>query len=213
MATVARGICLILIAGHGMRLWQCASRLDILRCVLLTIGLIDDRLWIVVALFETVMTCADLMEDAHSRISQVLNTFGFAVIMAGAVFLYWHDDDKGYWSLIAATICSLVLGESLWNFIMCEDDRRLLLRLGLAWALPAAALAANLVSDSGIPSRARPLRRALVKHCRFLEVPSDDVEDLALLVPGAYTDRRGLHRPAGREDVSPVVAAECRVQS
>ncbi len=230
MATVARGLCLVLIAGHVVRLWQRGTRVDTLRCVLIAVGLIGDRLWVVIVLSETTMTCADVMREARPKLARIafmldfvllaggaaflsrhdtesghvlllaalvgalVDMFqetrprlarsavvsGFVLLAAGAVFIARHDAESGHVVLLAALAGALVLGLLVRQIVTRWDGPRLAWRLALAWTVPGLALAANLVSDEGIPAKARPLRQSLVKHCRFREVPIDDVERLAV---------------------------------
>jgi hypothetical protein len=57
--------------------------------------------------------------------------------------------------------------------------RRLALRFAACWAVPLAALVANVTPD--VQNRAgHALREVLVRRCRFAEVPMDDLERLAV---------------------------------
>ena len=83
--------------------------------------------------------------------------------------------------------------------------------LALAWAVPAAALCAAAIPLDGALARSAFVR-GLISRCRFVAVPADDVERLALWCR-EHTPRVGaVHRAARPQDVPPLVAAKPGVQ-
>jgi hypothetical protein len=98
----------------------------------------------------------------------------FAIVW-GCVFLAKHDTEQGQWSLLTALIlatASLLLARRprlVWT------RRRLAIAMLVAWCVPIAAMAASTV---GKPSSR--LVQALATRCRFVAIPTDDIERLAV---------------------------------
>ncbi len=59
MATVARGLCVVLVAGRVQALWERGDRIGRLRAVLIGVGLVGDWMLVVATAFEVAMTLRD----------------------------------------------------------------------------------------------------------------------------------------------------------
>jgi hypothetical protein len=176
MATVARGLCLVLVAGHLQRLWLRGSTTDRLRAVLIGVGLTGDWSLVVVSLFEVTMSAAGRV----SRVASYSLVLGFVVFACGISFLSRHDTESGHVPLIAATVATLALA-SVWRRRSWESSgRRVAFGVAVAWAVPVATMVANVVPEKELGHTLRGVRDALVRRCRFAEVPVDDVERLAV---------------------------------
>jgi len=202
MATVARGLCLVLVAGHVHRLWDRRTPVDGLRAVLIAVGLTGDWTLVVATLFEGTMAAADLARARQIRAAAWLPSAGFAVLAAGLVFLSRHDTASGHVPMLAATAAAL--GLSRFATAAPWSGRRVAYRLAACWAVPVAALGAGLIPD-GSPAPLRGVRQALVRRCRFAAVPVDDLERLALWCRG--------HMPADARFVAPPGAKSFRLWS
>jgi len=191
MATVARGIALVLVAGRLMALWQRDTWLGRQRAILITVGFIGDWLLVVVTLSELAVS---IVEAIRSRIRwfQSWNFVDGGVLLAmialGLDFLGHHDTEYGHIPLLAALGAGMAVGilrrrvrsESLsrsWR--MDWNALRLGGALALAWSVPLAALLAAGISSNHPWSR-HSLVTSLLNRCRFIAVPVDDVERLAL---------------------------------
>ena len=138
LATVARGLALVLIAGRLVELWSQGGWFSRTRAVLIAVALAGDWMFVVVTLAELGATLA---ERAGKRTSQL----AYAGLLAwGLLFLSRHDTESGHWPLL------LVLGAGLCiRFIRWPDSRAdknhrgVWLRpsmLAVVWALPVLAL-------------------------------------------------------------------------
>jgi len=180
MATVARGLCLVLVAGHVVRLWRRETAGDRLRAVLIAVGLAGDRMLVVVSLFEATMVAFDAARRRQMTVAPAVRIAGFGVLAAGVVFLSRHDTESGHVPVAAAAAATFALNPLVQRRSWAWSRRRAAFRLAAAWAVPVAALGANLIPDEGLTPRAKALRQTLVRRCRFAEVPVDDVERLAV---------------------------------
>jgi hypothetical protein len=191
MATVARGLCLVLVAGHVQGLWLRGAMTDRLRAVLIGVGLAGDWSLVVVTVFEVTMRAAEWVVRA-TTFGRVL---GFVVLAGGVWFLSRHDTESGHVPLIVATVATPALApvcrRSSWEW----SGPRAAFRLAAAWAVPVAAMVANVVPEKELGRTMRSVREALVRRCRFAEVPVDDVERLAVWCRG--------HTPADARFIGP----------
>ena len=182
LATVARGLSLVLVAGHVQNLWNRGTAQGRTRAGLIATGLIGDWSLVVVTLFECVMTLNDRLEPRlHHRLTLLGRCCGLSVFGGGLFFLARHDTESGHLGLLVISLVTSAFGGRIASRLSKRGGRRTAMRMGIAWMLPLIALAANLVpepwlSDSG----AGAIRLALVKRCRFAEVPVDEVERLAV---------------------------------
>lgn len=180
LATTARGLCLVLVAGHVRRLWQRETTVHRLRAVLIGVGLVGDWMMVVATLFEATMSVWDQASSRFEARRRWLGPLaGAGVLATGIGFLARHDTASGHLPMLAATLGVLVLARSLGNRPWPWSTGRVVFRLSASWLVPIAALGACAVSETSLTS-GRHLRQALVRRCRFTEVPVDDVERLGL---------------------------------
>ncbi|RUL89218.1 DUF6798 domain-containing protein [Tautonia sociabilis] len=175
MATIARGICLVVISGRVLRLGQAGGRPGTLRAILLAAGLGSDGSMVVAVLAELAWTLGERLRSAR------LGAFaGAPVLAAGLAYLFRHDPDGGHLPLLAGIVLGIVLerARSRWTFPGWTLGRAVRLS-ALAFAVPALAMIAAIAPPSG-PGWLRSAREALISRCRFGESPIDDVERLAL---------------------------------
>jgi hypothetical protein len=191
MATTSRGIALVLVAGRLLALWQRGTSLGRMRAILLTVGFIGDWLLVVVALAELAVSIA---EATRSRIAGVdslrfIDGAVWLVMLAvGLNFLGHHDTEYGHFSLLWALGAGLLveilrhrsqrnpssrIGRMEWT------APRIAGALALAWFVPLAALLAAAIPWNHPWSR-HSVVTTLLNRCRFIQVPVDDVERLAL---------------------------------
>ncbi|HWE36284.1 MAG TPA: DUF6798 domain-containing protein [Isosphaeraceae bacterium] len=173
MATVARGLALVAIAGRVDRLWRRGDPTCRIRAALLAAGLVGDRALIVATAVELVMAAGAAWP------------IGLGVLGAGLGYLARHDTESGHWALmgglvVAAVVTVFDLGRvGPTRFRGRTRGTRLTFALVGAWVVPALALI-----GCGLPvggsGPARVAVGALVARCRFAEVPIDDGERLAV---------------------------------
>ncbi len=173
MATLARGLCLVAIAGRVVMLWRRGGFLDRGRAALIAAGLAGDWALVVASAVEATLAAADAL-GVSGRARWAVAA---VVVGLGLGFLARHDTEAGQVGLIAA-LAALALGTRIARVRpMAWNRRRLAWAIGAAWAVPAAALVVPLaMADPG--SHAWSL--ALVGRCRFAEVSTDDLERLGV---------------------------------
>jgi hypothetical protein len=190
MATVARGIALMLIAERLVRLWRAGGWLGRLRAILLAVSFTGDWLLVVVTLAELAVSATQairlrLLTGESGRVVDAAVLF--VMLALGLNFLARHDTEYGNRSLVMA--CGLGLVTELVNRWRRQVrpgtgdlnwmPARLRAACAFAWALPLASLVAAAAPREGPLSR-HPLITGLIGRCRFTEVPADDVERLAV---------------------------------
>ena len=181
LATVARGLSLVFVAGHIMRLWNRGDAQGRTRAALIGTGLTGDWSLVVVTLFECIMWFIDRHAARFPSWRKVGGWCGAGFLACGLWFLAKHDTESGHIPLLAVSFISIAFGGWFAGRLRLHGTRQLALRTILCWIVPAASCAANLIPEGTLHGRAsRSLRLALVKHCRFAEIPVDDVERLAL---------------------------------
>jgi hypothetical protein len=194
MATVARGLALVAIAGRVDRLWRRSDPTGRARAALLAAGLVGDRALLVATVVELVMAAGAAWP------------IGLGILGVGMGYLARHDTESGHWPLLgglAVAALSVILSARMHDATRqlhrprpraagVDIDRSLVtvmqgvaarrrrpsLALAAAWIVPALALIASWLPSGG----SGPLRTAavaLVARCRFAEVPIDDGERLA----------------------------------
>jgi hypothetical protein len=190
MATLARGLALILIAGRVARLWERGGRLGRFRAGLIVVALAGDWTFVVVTVAELVASISwDRMPilSSRDRRLRILDSRGrrvgavaYAACLAyGVYFLSRHDTESGHWPIL------LVLAAGLVVLVLAKRHRAHRIRLklehslALAWTVPSLALFAGLIPTDHWLGRA-PLVHGLITRCRFTAVPIDDIERLAL---------------------------------
>ena len=195
MATVARGIALVFVAGRLVALWRQGDWLGRLRAILIAVAFTGDWLLVVVTLAELAVSAAEAIRTslALGAIAGGSSTRPScsAMLALGLNFLAHHDTEYGHIPLLAALGAGLAdrivgtAGEatrssrSRWA---AGPGRRARLRGGTRprpgpsrwrrcwrrrcrWIMPLAR---------------HPLVRGLISRCRFAAVPADDIERLAL---------------------------------
>ncbi len=104
MATMARGIALVFVAGRLVALWRRGDWLGRLRAVLLTVGFVGDWLLVVVALAELAVSAAESIRPrlpwcASWRFVEPLVLM--TMLALGLNFLGHHDTEYGNRTLLA----------------------------------------------------------------------------------------------------------------
>jgi hypothetical protein len=192
MATVVRGIALVLLAGRLVLLWRSGGWLGKMRAILLVIGLTGDWLLVVVTLSELAVSATQAVRTRLFPMDswrQVDTAVLFGMLASGLNFLGHHDTEYGHIPLLAACVSGALFGlldrwprlvaSTGWPVRRPPARLRVRAALILAWAVPLLSLFANAVPLDRAASR-HPLVRNLVGRCRFIAVPADDVERLAL---------------------------------
>jgi len=192
MATLTRGIALVMLAGRLVILWRSGGWLGRMRAILLAVALTGDWLLVVVTLAELAVSAtqeirACLFPSESWRFVDAAVLFGMLAL--GLNFLAHHDTEYGHIPLLAASASGLLIGlmdrwrrsvrSGGWQLTLSQARLRVGGAFALAWAVPLASLLANAVPLDSAASH-HPLVRSLIGRCRFMAVPADDVERLAL---------------------------------
>jgi hypothetical protein len=182
LATVLRGVALLLVAPSFARLWTTRGPWERLRVAALACGLGFDQALLVVVAAEL---AARAWLHASVRWARVV---WLIVILCGLVHLSAHDP-QGSGGVLAAVLAVVGAGERvirragiLWN------ARRRALVIASSWAVPALALCGGLAAIGA--GETPEWARSAVERCRFFETPFDDMERL-----GAWA-RRNLPEDA-----------------
>ena len=179
MATLARGLCLILLAGHCQTLWSRGETLSRLRVLWLATGLLNDWSLVVVTVSETCFVFADICP--RPRLARRSLGFGLLAFACGLVHLGRNDTESGHLALIAVTLAGVVV----FRFPTSQPAAITLNRgrqvrwLAACWLIPLAALIANLTDVPSDVANTSKVKDWLIKRCRFAAVPNDDMERLA----------------------------------
>jgi hypothetical protein len=173
MATLARGLALVAVSGRVVSLWDQGDLVSRGRAVLIGVGLGGD--WSLV-----VATAVDLgmwVIESLGFSPRSSRWIGLVILVSGLVFLARHDTESGHLALVGGLFV-LVFGTLLIRWRKLEwSPRRVRLAISLSWAVPLASLVVGLVvKDPGGSSWSA----SLVERCRFAEVPTDDLERLAV---------------------------------
>jgi hypothetical protein len=190
MATLARGIALVFVAGRLTALWREGGWLERLRAILIAVAFVGDWLLVVVTLVELSVAATGLMRALCPwfRNCRIIDFLAFATMLAlGTNFLMHHDTEYGHIPLLAAVGLGLLLGLSgilkkhaqVFTKQWVWTPARVRIVTTLAWCLPLASLVAAAVPADHVLAR-HPLVRGLIARCRFAEVPADDIERLGL---------------------------------
>lgn len=191
MATLARGIALVLVAGRIVEHWREGTLLSRVRAATLTAGFLGDWLLIVSSGAELAATIAAWIAARASddSIWSRLPGLSFAAAIAyGWFFLSRHDTESGHVPLLLA-IAAGVLSVSgivrhrfarvILDRFAASERRRLRALIAAAWLTPALALFAGWI-PADHPASRHPIVRSLIDRCRFCPSPLDDVERLAV---------------------------------
>lgn len=185
MATVARGLALVLIAGRVGRLWSRDTWLSRARCVVLATGLAGDWMLVVATVVELGSTLGAILSVARPRLRGALPWAIFGGCLAwGLDFLSRHDTDSGHRTVLMALAGWIALERIRRRIASHRPEGMTSHRFEraafvLAWTVPVLALLAASIPVGSTPGRSA-LIRGLVARCRFAGVPIDDVERLSL---------------------------------
>jgi hypothetical protein len=179
MATVARGLALVLLAGRLKALWERGDGPGQARVVLLVVGLAGDWSLVIATQVELAATFGRRLGGARWESVSSLAALGW-----GLVYLSRHDTESGHIRLLLAlgglTLGRLVVRLSRLDLTALDwHPRRLSRLLTLAWAVPLAALVVPVLPWAET-ERGRPVAEWLLSRCRFVARPRDDIERLAV---------------------------------
>ncbi len=116
MATLARGITLVFVAGRITALWRTGGLKERLRAILIAVALTGDWLMVVVTLAELSVAAAGATRAYCSwcREYRFIDLLAWSTMLAlGVNFLMHHDTEYGHIPLMAALGMGLLLG--LWG--------------------------------------------------------------------------------------------------
>lgn len=174
MATLARGLCLVIGSGRILSLWREGGLNGRLRAVSWVVGVTGDWAMVAALVIDLAGAAARrLFPDERSR-----RAFLFAAA-AGCVYaLMRHDTQQRAFPLAGALVAMVALHGLRVRWIWPITGRRLLRWSVAAWLVP---IAAAVVPHLRLDPRSAPgrLGQAIVEHCRFGETPTDDLERLA----------------------------------
>ncbi len=176
MATVVRGLCLILIAPVLLEYWRSGDPTRQARAVLLASGLVGDAAFVVGTLVEF---AAALGERRSSRWGAWA---GAGMLGLGLWYLYRHDPEQGERPLILGLLGLAfvrLLIANVWREPPAWTLSRQFRLVAYAWVVPLLAFAWPLGWESQ-PEWLEQVGSKLAAHCRFREYPRDDAERLAL---------------------------------
>ena len=193
MATFARGLALILAAGHVVALWERGGWSNRLRAVLIPLGLTGDWLFVVVVAAELGAVVLERVGErfrlgARPALPILLQAAHLAILGCGCLYMSRHDTERGNQPLLAAVTVWLVVSAIVarrrqsgrsgsWSWTW--TPRRLRLAMAAAWAVPLAGLVAGMIPVDHALGRSAVVR-GLVERCRFTASPTNDMEALAL---------------------------------
>jgi hypothetical protein len=176
MATLARGLMLIVLAGRIEHLVRERSIVSWCRAALLTLGVTSD--WPLI-----VATATELSYTLVSRFAPGLALgAGASVLGSGIALTVRHDTHAGFTTLTLGLLLGLVMHCVVRCFASsrCRFSLGRLCRLsGCAWIVPVTIGILPL-----FPCAREAIGEArwdaLVRHCRFSETPTGDFERMAL---------------------------------
>jgi hypothetical protein len=190
MATVARGLALVLVSGRIVGLWRTGEWLPRMRAILIAVAVTGDWLMVVVTVAELAASAAETIR-ARLTARPLGRVFDGAVLLSalalGLNFLGHHDTEYGHLPLLAAIGVGVLAGKPwflqwTWRSMRIRlswTPRRRRTILAAAWVMPLAALLAAALPVDCVVARSAFVR-GLIGRCRFLPVPADDVERLAI---------------------------------
>ena len=190
MATLARGLALILAGGYVVSLWGRGGWLNRLRAALIPLGLTGDWLFVVVVVAELGAVLIERVGerfrlDAHPAFPMIHQIAHLGVLGYGCLYLSRHDTERGDQPLLAVVVVWLVASailarrRSVRSWSWTWTPRRLRLAMAAAWAVPLGGLIAGMIPADRAMSR-NAIVRGLVERCRFAASPVNDMEALAL---------------------------------
>lgn len=170
LATVARGLALVLVSGRLVALWSAGTWSDHLRAALLATGLSGDLSLVAATVAELGFRLGEIRGRRAGRLA------GLAVLGLGLLYLARHDVESGHVRLLIAAVAGVAVGAVLRGRPLPLTTARLARLTALGWAVPLAAL----LLPAALGDAAPRWVGGLVAHCRFGMRPVDDVERLAL---------------------------------
>jgi hypothetical protein len=178
MATVARGLALVPIAGRLAALWGRGDLLSRSRAALIAVGLTGDWSMVVATLVEVAATAGSRIDRRAAWVASG------AALLAGLHFLSRHDTQSGHVRLLMALGLVAMFGivESrtrLLGRFQTWPSGRIARAVALSWTLPAFALVFSVVPLADTET-GRPIAGWLLDRCRFAAIPRDDIERLAV---------------------------------
>jgi hypothetical protein len=209
LATVARGVALVLLAGRLVQQWERREWSGRLRAVLIAVALCGDWMLVVVTLAELSASAVEnttwykipILSLLHAKLRTqrlegrplsstrlesypadraALGAACYAAVLGyGVYFLSRHDTESGHWPILVVVLGGLLARLPASRGLRLPTQVTPRRALVLAWTVPALALVAGLVPADHRLGRTA-LVRGLVARCRFAAVPTDDVERLAL---------------------------------
>lgn len=190
LATAARGMALIMIAGRVVDLGRTEGWLGRLRAVVMVTAFVGDWLLVVATLAEIAVYAVDLSKPSRSagRGGLIPSLVYLTMLTAGFGFLSRHDTESGQIPLVCAVAVGIgasVVGHGdRFSAFRARISARLLARprtmAACAWVVPCAALLAGAATLANPDLGRNALVKGLVGRCRFLETPADDIERLAV---------------------------------
>ncbi len=173
MATLARGLALVLLSERVVALWSRGGWADQARVVLLAAGLTGDWSLVVVTIVELAITLSGWAGERAAQCAGVLTTG------AGLIFLSRHDPQSGHLALCGGLVVWSLVRLFLRKRAVDWNRQRFYRILAYSWAVPLLAWIVPILPWSKTnPGRFE--ETFLVKHCRFVPVPVDDVERLSV---------------------------------
>jgi hypothetical protein len=190
MATLVRGLALIVLAGRLAILWRGGGWLGRTRAILIAVALSGDWLLVVVTLTEVAVSATEAIRTRLRWLAPYdkIDVCALLVMLGlGLNFLAHHDTEYGHIPLMSALGLGLSIGilsrwrEHVrpWKWNWTAGPAWTGAALALAWLVPLASFSAALVlSDRAAPSNSLSL--SFINHCRFRPIPIDDIERLAV---------------------------------
>lgn len=170
LATVARGVCLLIVAPGLAEMWRAGGLWGRMRVLLLVLGLVGDQAWLAAVL-------AELAARAWEGVSQRVAVGAWVLVLAfGLGHLQYHDPARSIEVVGPGLAVGLVALRVAHRLDLGWNRRRRGLVLGACWVMPAMALLAGI---QGLRTGEVPAwGKSFVARCRFVEVATDDVERL-----------------------------------
>jgi hypothetical protein len=191
MATLARGVCLLLIAPRIARQWQERTIFARMRAASIVLGLVSDQAFVAVAGAEVLATLAQWTIGDRSRI------VWFGAIGVGMRHLAFHDTQPSAW-ILGAGLAVVAIWSVMDRLRPIEwNARRCVMVSVAAWTVPILAVFGGLngMERGGPPAWAK----SLVARCRFVECPTDEVERLGVWARGHLAGDAMIVGPPGEK--------------
>ncbi len=173
MATVARGLCVLILAGWVRALWQRGTWFGRARATLLVAGLSGDWAMVVACSVELATSAAERFPLQRPEL-----VWG-ALLGLGLRFLSRNDTESGHDYLLGVLLGVGLIHGLVWGRAIVWSRPRQARIVAYAWTLPVLAMVLPPIFDAG----GRPMPAWVTKlasHCRFGAWPVDSVERLAV---------------------------------